>query len=508
MKKRSLFLGIQVSLFLFILFYLTQLNPLLPYDGDDWRYVGGVRLPFPIWGAWNPTRVLPEVLMPLGGTIAAFVIYPISKDYVASLAFTEALIETVFIFTVLYLFYRLLVKRELLSKWSAVACEIGFFFSFFLLFKKFDRPSYTGFWAGDLSCVFYYIIPGLINLALVLYMLQTHDFNETFNEFTNLRKGLFLLVLYFAIFSNTQLNIIIATFSFVKIIEVYFLKIKKGKKIILKSIWLYCLIMILWLLTVIFDLRGERAKDVATANQGTFLQNLGLTLNKFIELFRNQNKYIFILFVLLIIIAVILSAVRGKNSNYQFLLIILNVLFCCVLSFIYLVLAYTKAGSLYASRPDSMWAVISLFIFAANLSFAYFVKEYSNLKVIMPFLLVIIGIISFNMNERPVYAWNTNHDPLTIKNVDNYIINQIVSADRKGESEVVVTVPLDSKDASPKETTSNWPHSYDMAVWMQNTLYSHRITRTRMHIIFKPDSKVNTKFYENASDQQLFIPPE
>lgn len=507
MKKRSIFWGIQISLFLFILFYLTQLVPLLPYDGDDWRYIGGVRFPFPIWGAWNPTRVLPEVLMPLGGSVAAFVIYPITKDYVASLAFTEALIEAAFIFAVLFLFYRLLVKRELLSKWSAVACEILFFFSFFLLFKKFDHPSYTGFWAGDLSCVFYYIIPGLINLALVLYMLQTHEFNERFNRFTNLRKGIFLLVLYFAILSNTQLNIIIATYSFFKIVEAFFFKKKKK---ILRSIWLYLLIVILWLLTVIFDLHGERAKDVVTANQGTFLQDLKLTFDKFIELFRNQNKYIFILFLALIIAAVVVSIIKVKtnNYNYLFLTIILNVLSCCLLSFIYLILAYTKAGSLYASRPDSMWAVISLFILAANLSFAYFMKKYNILRLIMPYLLVIISIISFNMNERPIYAWNTNHDPLTVKNVDNYIINQIVHADRKGKSTVVVKVPLDSKDASPKVTTSNWPHSYDMAVWMQNTLYSHRIVRTRMHIIFKPDSKVNTKFYENTSDQQPFFPPE
>ena len=44
MKKHAK-LGIQVLLFLGILLFLTRFAPLLPFDGDEWRYIGGFRQP-------------------------------------------------------------------------------------------------------------------------------------------------------------------------------------------------------------------------------------------------------------------------------------------------------------------------------------------------------------------------------------------------------------------------------------------------------------------------------
>ncbi|MBC6910552.1 hypothetical protein DT304_04555, partial [Lactobacillus reuteri] len=75
MKKR-IFL-INFVIFIFIYVYLTQISPIVPFDGDDWRYIGALRIPLPMWGVWNPTRVLPETLMSVGGYIAAFIVYPI-----------------------------------------------------------------------------------------------------------------------------------------------------------------------------------------------------------------------------------------------------------------------------------------------------------------------------------------------------------------------------------------------------------------------------------------------
>lgn len=133
---------------------------------------------------------------------------------------------------------------------------------------------------------------------------------------------------------------------------------------------------------------------------------------------------------------------------------------------------------------------------------------FAALTTFIPLICVVIAIFSFNVNERLVYAANADHDPITIKKIDNYIINQIITADRKGKASVVVKVPRESEDATLEVTTSNWPHPYNMAVWLQNTLYSHHIIRTRMRIVFKPDSKVNKQFYENTSEQQPFFPPE
>ena len=53
----------------------------------------------------------------------------------------------------------------------------------------------------------------------------------------------------------------------------------------------------------------------------------------------------------------------------------------------------------------------------------------------------------------------------TCKNIDDFIINQIIVADQKGLSSVEVKVP-------DEHTESNWPHPYNMANWLQNTSYN------------------------------------
>ena len=509
MKKNFYLIGGQLLLFLCILLVLTQLFPLLPFDGDDWRYLGGMRQPIPLWGAWNPTRVMPEVLMPTGGAIAAFLIYPITGDYVGALTFVESFIEAIFIFAMLYAFYKVSIKRFKLSKWAALACEVLFFMSFFFVFKKFNQPSYSGFWAADLTCVFYYIIPGLLNLTLVLYMMQEESFMQYFKSLNNKKKGFFLLLVYFAIFSNTQLNIIIASFCSVKLLEIFYkaIRVRKFNNIVTCS-WLYATILVFWILTVIFDLNGKRAKYVSSANEGSFLINFIKTWQQFINFIKEQNIFIIGILIFVLISSLVIATIQWKKLSLDYVKLIGYVFFCFLCSLVYLLLAYTKAGSSYAGRPDAMWAVISLFLLGVNLAVVFYIKMYAALTTFIPLICVVIAIFSFNVNERLVYAANADHDPITIKKIDNYIINQIITADRKGKASVVVKVPRESEDATPEVTTSNWPHPYNMAVWLQNTLYSHHIIRTRMRIVFKPDSKVNKQFYENTSEQQPFFPPE
>ena len=91
MKRKNIAFIYQIIIFIFLIFYFTQISPLQPFDADDWRYIGSMRLPLPLWGAWNPSRVLAETLMPLGGYIAAFIIYPFTNNYLFSLSFAESL---------------------------------------------------------------------------------------------------------------------------------------------------------------------------------------------------------------------------------------------------------------------------------------------------------------------------------------------------------------------------------------------------------------------------------
>lgn len=510
MVKKRLLLLLNLTLFVFILIYFTQISPLVPFDGDDWRYIGGIRLPFPMWGVWNPTKVLPETLMAVGGYIAAFVILPFSGDYINSLVFTEATIFSLFIMAFLLTYYKLLTNRFRYGRNISLASELTFFVSFFLLFKHLNYPSYSGFWTVDLTCVFNYLIPNLLNASMVMYMERFDNFYLEFKTMSNIKKGIFILCLYFTLFSSTQATIIIATYSFFKIIQIFVQERWKLTLDYLKKVSPYLVILFIWIVTVIFDLNGQRSKSVQGANRGTFADEISATLRQFNSFLKIQNTKVVYAFGVVIVFAIICCIVIAKhntNNSNLFISSLLNSIFGIVVASMYLVIAYSKAGSQYAARPDAMWPIIFFFLFATNISFIYLINNFSFLKPFLPIFIVLISLISFSFNYQQVPATNAPYSAKTAKRVDNYIISQIIRADEEGKSKVVVKVPLDSTDANPRVSASNWPHSYDMAIWLQNTLYSHKIIRTRFKIEFKPDNSVNKRFYESRN-QQPFAPLE
>lgn len=510
MVKKRLVLLLNLALFVFIIVYFTQISPLVPFDGDDWRYIGGIRLPFPMWGVWNPTKVLPETLMAVGGYIAAFVILPFSGDYINSLVFTEATIFSLFIMVFLLAYYKLLTKRFKYGKNISLASELIFFISFFLLFKHLNYPSYSGFWTVDLTCVFNYLIPNLLNASMVMYMEQSNNFYLEFRTMSNIKKGIFILCLYFTLFSSTQATIIIAVYSFFKIIQMFVQGSWNLTLDYLKKDSPYFIILFIWIVTLIFDLNGQRSKSVQGVNKGTFADELSATLRQFNSFLKIQNTKVAYAFGAVIVFAIIYYIFMAKNninSSNLFISSLLNSIFSIIVASMYLVIVYSKAGSQYAVRPDAMWPIIFFFLFGANISFIYLVNNFIFFKPFLPIFIVLISLISFNFNYQQVPATNAPYSAKTAKRVDNYIISQIIRADEEGKSKVVVKVPLDSIDANPHVSASNWPHSYDMAVWLQNTLYSHGIIRTRMHIVFKPDKAVNARFYENKNEQP-FAPLE
>ena len=71
--------------FIFFFVWYTQIHPISLFDGDDWRYVSDSRSAVPIWGAWNPSRIFPEIFMPLCSGAAAYVVYPLLGNYLQAM---------------------------------------------------------------------------------------------------------------------------------------------------------------------------------------------------------------------------------------------------------------------------------------------------------------------------------------------------------------------------------------------------------------------------------------
>lgn len=515
MRKKTV-IGVHITIFALLVMYFIYISPLQVFDGDDWYFIGSMRSPFPMWGAWNPTRVLPEVLMPLSGYVGAFIIYPFNHNYIDSLSISDALLVSLIITIFIYCFYLVITERFKVNWKSGIVSELFFLVMFFFLYKKTNQPSYTGFWTNDLTCAFFYLIPGLVCGSIVMYILTSNkNFCDDLNSMGDLKIGFFLLILYFAIFSSTQFNILLATYSFLMLTNVV-IKNRFNFKHFISSTWIYLIILFGWIISIFFDLHGQRAVGITNFNNTSLKEKIVYTINNCLNLMKLQNKYALMLSVVIIGLALIVSVI---NKDKAFLKLMIQSGICFLLTFIYLFMAYMKTGSDYANRPDAMWAVIYLFIFITSISFSWLLKAVPKFNLIAPIVVCLIALFSLNFNYRPVPSlcspWPLKltainnrlygYSPTTVKNIDNYIIDQVKKADNEGEKSVIVKVPYNKGVVKATEPTSNWPQPYYTSTWLQNTLYSHNIIRARIKITFKPDRSVNRKFPENPWNQQAHI---
>lgn len=198
------FILLQLLIIWMLFIFFNNINPLIPFNSDDWIFLGGIssfRFPYPDIHAWNPIKVFPEILQPLSGLFGAYVIYPITHNYVDSLTMSMALCSSFMGWFLFYSFYAFIKKRWKTSQSLAVMAELLFALSFFGLFKQYHISSEFGFWGIDVTCFYHYVLTGIVNAGLVLYILKFDDFIDSFKDFSYLKKGLLILWAYLAIFS-------------------------------------------------------------------------------------------------------------------------------------------------------------------------------------------------------------------------------------------------------------------------------------------------------------------
>lgn len=102
MKKYGVLFA-QLGIFAGLLFFFCRCCPLILYDADDWIYIAYKRIPLPIWGGWNPSRVFPETFMPLAGRISAKLVFPLIGDYVLAVMLVSAFMCALLITAMCYL---------------------------------------------------------------------------------------------------------------------------------------------------------------------------------------------------------------------------------------------------------------------------------------------------------------------------------------------------------------------------------------------------------------------
>lgn len=304
MKKYGVLLA-QLGIFTGLLFFFCRCCPLILYDADDWIYIAYKRIPLPIWGGWNPSRVFPETFMPLVGRISAKLVFPLTGDYVLAVMLVSAFMCALLITAMCYLVYRVLHHRYGYDKMYSVQIEILFLVYCFLIFRNRGGSCYL-FNASSICCTYFYTFSGLLNAVVILLMLQYEDFEKAFRHFRISQKLLFGLGVYFSIFSNLFHSGMLAVYAGIQILTKTVtlcrtFGVKKGCRCVWKESRSSVIILLTWIVAVIFELSGGRASRV-----GTEQWNLVVAKDQLFALLEAMNK----VFALLAVLAILLVGVR------------------------------------------------------------------------------------------------------------------------------------------------------------------------------------------------------
>ena len=257
-----------------------------------------------------------------------------------------------------------------------------------------------------------------------------------------------------------------------------------------KHTGIYFVELIIWIVSLIFEVNGNRAAQLSTESWLTF-ENIKSVLNSFKLLYKDINKVLIVFLVINIVIIfvnIIFYSKNKKEKKWKNLKIVGQNAIWVIVSFIYLFLLYLKAGKNYAMRVDATWALVFYIVLFINNCIIIKFELIPKLKIVFPliFSLAIISTISMNYRfEQSIFNYSI------AKQIDNVIINQIIEADRQGKMYIEVKVP------KYKENQTNWPQPYNMAIWLQNTLYAHSII---------PSNEIYEEFYkrDKGTEEKYF----
>ena len=295
-----------------------------------------------------------------------------------------------------------------------------------------------------------------------------------------------IVCIYFLIFSNLFPTIILVSFFCFVILSHVFRNIKTHTVFSnLKQIQIPVLGLILWIVSLVFEWKGARA----TSEDLTYDFDLMGTVKSFISTLIHSLNIWFVVFAAVVVVVSIIVLIinRKKPENKKFFHFLGLSAFCIIVTVIYTLLLCAKVASFYAARTDILFCTFFFgFLLLCVLSCVFIKKPL--IKMITPLILIVVCSITFSSGHRAFKESNIAQlDANKIKQIDNYLIEQIKESDNSGSKEVTLRVPVFSSD-------NNWPLPEYGVQWIANTLYKQRIISSDITVVYCLDSTVNEKF--------------
>lgn len=479
-KEHMLLIGFSTFIFLSMLLFFLKIHPLIIYDADDWLHASYFRLPIPIWNDWNPSRVFPEIFMPLCSTLAVYLLMPLTHDYIWSLALMYGIIVSFFITLYVSAFALFLREKMKTSVSNSIIISMFFFIFHFLIFKTAESGNHHLFYANDVTCYFYYIIPTILNVILVIILELYPNLMDVFSRKNGILKGVILFGVYMAIFSNMFCSVILSVWAGVEIINSG-LKLISCRQFRFRTILrnnIYKLMVVLsWLISIIYELSGGRAESLAGIS---FAENVKYTIHNFINVLISVNKYVALLLICVIILY--LAIIRNKKQGRYILIALAN----AVIIGVFLILACAKSNEYYITRTEILLA-LCFWVFAAIGIMMTALINNKAIRILSPCILLLLCAI---INSRGITFADANCgevDWKTCYDISSDFVEQIEVADDDNKMNIVLKVPQ-------YDDAQNWP----LAIYGEDricyTLYKHGIVSHDLNVVFEPDNSINEKW--------------
>ena len=469
--------------------FFSYVHPLVPYDGDDWYYLSAFRHAWPEWGSWNPSKVLPETVMPLCGYVSAYVLRPLLGDYISAITMCSAFIVSIMIGIYLYSFYILIDKRFEIPLTGSLLITLLFLLFHFIFFSSNANNNTYLFYSINLTCYYFYVLPWLINAVLVLYLLKYDNF---LSEVELTKSGMLLLAFYLAIFSNIFHSVMLAAVIFVQLFICYIKECNGNicnfeciKKFVLKySGWF--IVIAIWLISLLFEANGGRSLQIGQSLLTLPVKETVLVLGK---LLKDISKTVS---VMLLVVFCAAGAMYWKSKGKDvadgiFHDMVVKCVSCLLLILAYVILVSAKAGAGYIGNAHVVVSFLFYLLLAFCFSFVYIFQKHPRMISLLPCICFIFTVYTFNSNRHFRESNISNIAPYKCVLVDKDLIQQITKADKEGKTKMVLTVPKGDQN-------DNWPHPLYMGNRLAKTLYAHGIISQNIKITVKADVNMNLKY--------------
>lgn len=258
-RDRVIRVAFVACVFAFLLLFFGRIHPLMMHDGDDWGYASYSRGGLPIWGYWNPIKVFPETALPVCAYLASYLVMPFVGDFSWSLTYVFAFVVSLAITIYVLMLMHWLGRCFKLPAFAGVMISALFVVLHFVVFRSQSTDNVHLFYCWNVNTYFNYLLPGLINAGLVLFLdVQRNGF---LSDKRVGRQSVLCLAVYLAVFSNLYASQILAIYCGVRLMMRLASALAKKEPLrgaVKENVWLI-VVLALWLVSMLFELSGGRA---------------------------------------------------------------------------------------------------------------------------------------------------------------------------------------------------------------------------------------------------------